>query len=76
MTGSLEKILQRAESWPDDARHELEQLAQNIEAELGKGTYRASASELAGIDRGLRDAASGKFVSAEQMEKMLGKLRP
>jgi hypothetical protein len=75
MTTSLGKILERAESWPEDARHELEKLAQDIEAELSKGAYSTSASELAGIDRGMRDVTDRKFVSAEQIDKALGKLR-
>ena len=76
MASSLGKILQRAEAWPEEARQELEQLARDIEAEIGKGEYRASVSELAGIDCGLRDSADGKFASVEQVEKTLGKFRP
>lgn len=59
----------------EDARHELEQLARDIEAEIGKGVYRATPYELAGIDRGLRDSADGKFAAEADVEKTLGKLR-
>jgi len=75
MNSGLGNLLKRAESWPEEARRELEQLARDIEAEIGKGEYRATASELAGIDRGMRDSASGKFAAAEQVEEALGKLR-
>jgi predicted transcriptional regulator len=75
MNSSLGNLLKRAESWPEDARRELEQLARDIEAEIGKGEYRATTSELAGIDRGMRDSAEGKFATAEQVDAALGKLR-
>jgi hypothetical protein len=75
MNSSLGNLLSRAETWPEDARRELEQLARDIEAEIGKGEYRASALELVGVDRGMCDSASGKFATAEQVEDTLGKLR-
>jgi len=75
MANSLATILARAETWPEEARLELERLALDIEAEIGGGEYHASASELAGIDRGLRDAADGKFASAKQVENALDKFR-
>jgi predicted transcriptional regulator len=75
MNSSLGNLLKRVESWPEDARRELEQLARDIEAEIGKGEYRATASELAGIDRGMRDSAEGKFATTQQVEDTLGKLR-
>ncbi|MBS0275130.1 MAG: hypothetical protein JSR55_12215 [Proteobacteria bacterium] len=75
MNKSLGNLLKRAETWPEEAQRELEQLAHAIESEIGKGEYRAATSELAGIDRGMRDSASGNFVTAEQVEQALGKLQ-
>ena len=76
MNSSLGNLLRRAETWPEDARRELEQLARDIESEIGKGEYQATVSERARIDRGLCDSADGKFATAEQVEEALGKLRP
>jgi predicted transcriptional regulator len=72
---SLSDLLERARSWPADAQNELERMAQEIEAELGAGLYRPSPTELAGIERGLCDAADGKFATDEQVEAVLAKHR-
>jgi predicted transcriptional regulator len=64
MTKVWDELLRRVQSWPQDAQEELAQVALEIETALKKGAYRASPSELDGIDRGLRDAADGKFAAA------------
>ena len=61
MTKVWDELLRRVQSWPQDAQEELAQVALEIEAALKKGTYRPSSSELEGIDRGLRDAQSGRL---------------
>jgi predicted transcriptional regulator len=40
-----------------------------------KGYYEPTPAELAGIDRGLRDAAAGRFATNEKVEAALAKLR-
>jgi len=75
MNKSLGNLLKRAETWPEEAQRELEQLARAIESEIGQGEYKATASELAGIDRGMRDSASGNFATIEQVDQALGKLQ-
>lgn len=50
MNKVLGDLLKRAEKWPDSAQTELAQLADEIEHELGAGSYRASADELEAID--------------------------
>lgn len=40
-----------------------------------KGEYEPTPAELAGIDRGLRDAANGRFATDAQVETALAKLR-
>ena len=75
MNKSLSDLLERARSWPADAQNELERMAQEIEAELGAGLYKPTSAELAGIERGLRDAADGKFATAEQVEAVFAKHR-
>lgn len=75
MNKALDDIVRRADAWPASAQEELAQLAREIEAEVNAGAYRATPAELAGIDRGLRDSAEGKFASAERVEAVFAKHR-
>jgi predicted transcriptional regulator len=68
------ELLQRIETWPEPARAELAEVALEIEAGLD-GPYRASPSELEGIDRGLGDVAEGRFASHEEIEAVFAKHR-
>jgi hypothetical protein len=70
----LQEILTRAETWPREAREELAQIALEFEAGLS-GEYHPTADELAGINRGLRAAAEGRFATNEELESALVKLR-
>jgi hypothetical protein len=76
MTKILRDLVQRAEAWPQEAQEELAKLALEIENELTNRTYCASPAELIGIERGLRDAAEGKFASTEEVEAVFAKYRP
>jgi predicted transcriptional regulator len=40
-----------------------------------KDTYEATPEELEAIDRGLRDAAQGRFATREQVEAVFAKYR-
>jgi predicted transcriptional regulator len=44
-------------------------------ADAGLRQYHATHAELDGVNRGLRDAAEGKFVSPEQVEAVFAKHR-
>jgi predicted transcriptional regulator len=71
----LAKILERVERWPAHARDELAAMAQEIDAELQGRAYVPSQEELEGIDRGLRDAAKGRFVTEAEVEAVFAKFR-
>ena len=75
MNKSLSDLLERARSWPANAQDELERMAREIEAELGGGIYKPTPDEFAGIERGLRDVADGKFATDEQVEAVFAKHR-
>jgi predicted transcriptional regulator len=75
MNKALVDLLERVRSWPESAQEELQQLARDIEVELSSGSYRATKAELAGIDRGLRDAADGKFATEQEIEATFSKYR-
>ncbi len=64
MTSKIRKdVLQGAEDWPEAAQAELAEIALEIDAGLGTGTYHATPKELEGIDRGLKAAREGRFAT-------------
>lgn len=71
----LQAIIERAASWPEAAQQQLAEVASEIEAELSAGTYHPTANELRAVDRGLREAAEGKFVSDADVEAVFAKHR-
>jgi predicted transcriptional regulator len=74
-TKKLTEILKRVEAWAPDAQNELAEFAIELDAGFKGGEYEPTSEELAGIDRGLRDAAEGRFASDRQVETVLAKLR-
>jgi hypothetical protein len=75
MNRMLHKLFRRTEGWPPEAQEELVRLGDEIESELSGGHYRASSEEIAGIDRGLRDAAESRFASARAVEAIFARHR-
>jgi hypothetical protein len=73
---ALEEVLGRVATWPEEAQRELAEIAIQIDAELGGGTYHATADELEGIDRGLKAAREGRFASDAQVKEVVAKHRP
>jgi hypothetical protein len=74
-TTELKNLLERAETWPQQAQDELVQLGREIEAEIGQGRYRLSEDEREGVERGLAAMREGKFASDERVTAILGKAR-
>jgi predicted transcriptional regulator len=74
MNAKLKDIIERAESWPEQAQEELAQIALEIEAQL-HGHYHATPEDIEVIDRGLRDAAEGRFATDEQVAAVFAKYR-
>ena len=73
---ALKEALQRVEAWPEQAQDMLAQLAFEIDEEMRQGKYVATPAELAGIDRGIRAADSGRFATEEQVQAVIAKHRP
>jgi predicted transcriptional regulator len=71
----LKEVLERVETWPQEAQEELAAIAREIDAGLTGGSYRASREELAGIDRGLKAADEGRFATEADIEAVLAKHR-
>jgi hypothetical protein len=74
-TKELKNLLERAETWPEQAQAELVQVGRDIEAEIGQGVYRLSESERKGIEHGLTAMRDGKFASDERVAAILRKAR-
>ncbi len=74
-TKQLAEILERVESWPAHAQDELAEIARDIEQGLNGGDYQPTEAELAGIDRGLRDADQGHFATEAEVEAVFAKFR-
>ena len=50
MNIKLKDILERAQSWPEDAQNELAEIALEIEAGFRDGVYHAANDELQALD--------------------------
>jgi len=74
MTINLKKVLTRAESWSEQDREELAQVALEIEARR-HGVYHASADELRAIDEALAAVSKGEIASDEEVEAIFAKYR-
>ena len=71
----LAEVLVRVEAWPAGVQDELAAIALDIDANLKGNEYEPTPGELEGIDRGLRDAAEGRFATDEQVEAVFSKFR-
>jgi predicted transcriptional regulator len=74
-TKKLIEVLQRIEAWPPEAQNALADFALDLDAGFKDGVYEPTAEELAGTERGLRDAAEGRFASPQQVEAAFAKFR-
>jgi predicted transcriptional regulator len=74
-TKRLAEVLERVENWPAQAQDQLAEIALDIDAGLKDVVYEPTAEELAGIDRGLRDAEQGRFATDEEVEAAFAKFR-
>jgi hypothetical protein len=74
-TKALKDVLERVESWPQEAQEELAAIAREMDVELAGGVYHATPEELLGIDRGLKAAEEGRFATDEEVEAVFAKYR-
>ncbi len=71
----LKDVLERVETWPEEAQAELAEIALEIDAGLAGGVYHATPAELEGIDRGLKAAREGRFATDKDVEAVFAKHR-
>jgi hypothetical protein len=70
----LKDVMQRAETWPEEAQDALAEIALEIDGGLG-GVYSVSEGEREGIERGLTAMREGRFASDERVAAILRKAR-
>lgn len=73
-TKTLDALMERAASWPDEAQAELVRFMIDTEAKHF-GVYRLSDEERAAVRRGLEDAKHGRFASDEEVAALFARLR-
>lgn len=73
-TKSLDALLERAATWPEEAQAELVQSMLDIEVKYF-GVYRLSDEERAAIREGLEAAKRGEFASDEQIAEVFNRFR-
>jgi hypothetical protein len=74
-TKKLTEILERVAARPPEVQNELADFALELDAGVRNGVYQPTSEELAGIDRGLRAAAEGRFATDQQVEAVFAKFR-
>jgi predicted transcriptional regulator len=75
MTKKLKELLERAETWPKEAQEEATAALLSIEQELTT-PYELTDEDKTAIDRGLADAAAGRFATNAQVKAVFAKYRP
>ena len=74
-TKPLADILERVEAWPPHVQDELAAFARELDAGVKDIEYQPTPEELAGIERGLRDAEAGRFASDAQVDAAFARFR-
>ena len=70
----LQEVLARAETWSEEDREELVQIALEIEARR-QGLYHATDEELKAIDEGLAAIDRGDIATEAEVEAVFAKYR-
>lgn len=73
-TKTLDVLMERAASWPEEAQAELVRFMIDTEAKHF-GVYRLNNAERAAIQKGLEDIAAGRFASDEEVADLFARYR-
>lgn len=57
---ALQEVLQRVETWPEQAQEDLAAIAREIDAQLAGRAYHASPDELAALDEAERSGVASE----------------
>ena len=72
---NLKNLLERVQTWPEEARNELVAVANQIESELLGGEYVATREELQIIDAAMAAIDAGEVASDREVEAAFAKFR-
>jgi len=71
----LKNLLERVQTWPEEAQDELVALANQIESELHGREYFATQEELRIIDAAIASIDDGQVASDSEVEAAFAKFR-
>jgi hypothetical protein len=71
----LRNLLERAQTWPEEAQNELVAIASEIENELLGGEYLATQEELQSIDAALVSIDRGEVATDAEVAEAFAKFR-
>ena len=77
MTASdLKNLLDRVQTWPEEAQDELVAVANQIENELQGGEYFATQEELQAIDAAMASIDRGEVATDAEIKAAFARFRP
>jgi hypothetical protein len=74
MSKRLKEIIERAETWQEEAQEEAIATLQAIEAEFAE-PYELTEDDRKAIDRGLEDVRRGRIASDEEVSRLFAQYR-
>jgi hypothetical protein len=72
---NLKNLLERAQTWPEEAQHELVAIANQIENELQGRDYPATQEELRIIDAAMASIDAGETATEAEIKTAFAKFR-
>jgi hypothetical protein len=75
IAAELKNLLERVQTWPEEAQNELVAVAKQIESELRSDEYRATAEELQIIDAATASMDAGEFATDPEITAAFAKFR-
>jgi hypothetical protein len=75
MTTDLKQLLERAQTWPEEAQDELVAVANQIESELNSRDYVATQDELRVIDAAMASIDRGEIATDGEIKAAFAKFR-
>lgn len=74
MANRLAEFIKRAQNWPEEVQEQAIAFLQSIEQEMQR-PYELTQADRRAIDRGLMDAAAGRFASDEEVARLFARFR-
>jgi hypothetical protein len=75
-TTDLKNLIERVQTWPEEAQDELVALAKQIETELQGRDYLATQEELRIIDAAMASIDGGEVATDTEIKAAFAKFRP